>query len=272
MLSDVRVALAHAFPDSFAVIVISMADDEDHAARAASFGGVAEVYQRTRPDYPTAAVRWLIGERPVEVVDVGAGTGKLTRVMLAEGHVVTVVEPSEGMLAQLRAASPGVRALHGSGEALPLPDASADAVTYAQAWHWVDPERGSAEAARVLRPGGVLGLVWNLRRTDDALGAGLADLIGNEDAHAAYAPWGDDDLQLGPDFGPIDRATFDHTQTLDRDDLVGLVTSRSYVTLMVPAARADLLARVARVHDALAVDGVVTLRYETTAYRARTSR
>jgi SAM-dependent methyltransferase len=245
-----------------------MADNE-HAARAASFGGVADVYQQTRPDYPVSAVRWLVGERPVSVVDVGAGTGKLTRVLLAEGHHVTAVEPSAPMLAQLRAASPDVRALLGGGEALPLPDDVADAVTYAQAWHWVDHDRASAEAARVLRPGGVLGLVWNLRRTDDPLGLGLSELIGDEDAHTAYVPWDSEDLRLGPEFGPVERATFDHAQTLDRDDLVGLVRSRSYVTRLTPDARAELLLRVAALHDTLARDDVVTLRYETAAYRAR---
>ena len=116
-------------------------------------------------------------QSPLHVADVGAGTGKLSRVLLAAGHEVTAVEPSAEMLAELVAAVPGVRGLLGRGEALPLPDASVDAVTYAQAWHWVEPEVGCAEAARVLRPGGVLGLVWNFRRTDNPLGAGLAELI-----------------------------------------------------------------------------------------------
>jgi SAM-dependent methyltransferase len=246
-----------------------MAEDDDHAARAASFGGVAAVYEQTRPDYPVAAVRWMIGGHPLAVVDVGAGTGKFTRVLLAEGHHVTAVEPSAEMLGQLRMALPDVLALLGGGEALAVPDDSADAVTYAQAWHWVDPVRASAEAARVLRTGGVLGLIWNLRRTDDPVGGGLAQLIGSEDAHTAFVPRTNADLELGPDFGPVERAAFDHAQTLTRDGLVGLVKSRSYVVLMDPQERAALLERVGLLHDRLAVDDLVTLRYDTTAYRAR---
>jgi SAM-dependent methyltransferase len=248
-----------------------MTDPDDHAARAASFGGVAEVYEQTRPDYPVATVRWLLGERPlVDVVDVGAGTGKLTRILAAENHRVTAVEPSAEMLAQLRAALPDVPAFLGGGEDLPLPDASVDAVTYAQAWHWVDPPRASLEAARVLRTGGVLGLVWNLRRTDDPVGAGLAELIGSEDAHTSFVPRTNADLELGEAFAPVEQATFEHAQALGREALVGLVESRSYVALMPDAERAELLRRVGELHDTLAVDGVVTLRYNTTAYRART--
>jgi SAM-dependent methyltransferase len=160
----------------------------------------------------------------------------------------------------------------GGGEELPLPSDSADAVTYAQAWHWVDPVRGSAEAARVLRPGGVLGLIWNLRRTDDPVGGGLAQLIGSEDAHTAFVPQSNEDLELGPAFEPVERATFPHEQSLSREGLVGLVSSRSYVVLMEPEVRAELLDKVRALHDSLAVDGLVTVPYNTTAYRARTLR
>jgi SAM-dependent methyltransferase len=244
-------------------------DEADHASRAASFGDVAEVYDATRPDYPVAAIRWMVGPSPATVADVGAGTGKLTRVLIAAGYHVVAVEPSEPMLDRLRAVSPHVTALLGTGESLPLDDASADAVTYGQAWHWVDPGRASTEAARVLRPGGVLGLVWNLRRTDDPVGAALAELIGGEDIFTSYAPVDVDGLALGPEFGPADRITFQHEQTLRRDGLLGLVQSRSYIVLLPEDVRAPLLEQVGAMHDELAVDGSVTVRYETTCYRAR---
>lgn len=130
---------------------------------AASFDGVAETYDAARPSYPRASVDWLVPREARDVVDVGAGTGKFTALLPRPGREVVAVEPSEAMLAVLRAALPGVRTVAGSGERMPLPDDSADAVTFAQAWHWVDVDAASAEAARVLRPGGTLGLVWNLR-------------------------------------------------------------------------------------------------------------
>ena len=243
-------------------------DESEHASRAASFGGVAEVYDATRPDYPLEAVRWMVGLPPATVVDAGAGTGKLTRVLVAAGYDVIAVEPSEAMLDRLRSASPGVTAVQGSGEALLLSDASADAVTYGQAWHWVDPALASAEAARVLRPGGALGLVWNLRRTDDPVGTALAELLGDDDT-TSPAPWDIAGLNVGGEFGRPKRATFPHAQTLTRDGLLGLVRSRSYVIVMPEDVRAPLLARVGALHDDLAVDGTVTVTYETTAYRAR---
>ena len=130
------------------------AEREDRLERAASFGGVADAYERARPGYPDDAVRWLAGEEPCDVVDLGAGTGKLTRSLVALGHRVTAVEPLEEMLEQLRHAVPAATALRGSAEAIPLPDGSADVVTCAQAFHWFDHEVALPEMARVLRPGG----------------------------------------------------------------------------------------------------------------------
>src|SRR5690606_19767892 len=130
-----------------------------------SFGVVADTYDAGRPSYPAEAVAWLTARTPpiVDAVDVGAGTGKLTRGLAELGLAVTAVDPDAAMLAALRDRTPGVRTLTGTGAALPLGDATADLITYGQAWHWVDPDVASAEAARVLRPGGVLGLIWNIR-------------------------------------------------------------------------------------------------------------
>jgi ubiquinone/menaquinone biosynthesis C-methylase UbiE len=135
----------------------------DRTRRARSFGSVAEVYERARPIYPDDAVRWLAGTGPHDVVDLGAGTGKLTRSLVALGHRVTAVEPSVEMLEQLRSAVPDAVAVEGSAESIPLAEASADVVTAAQAFHWFDQLVALREIARVLRPGGRIALVWNAR-------------------------------------------------------------------------------------------------------------
>src|SRR5438876_726690 len=130
---------------------------------ATSFGAVADAYERARPEYPAGAVLWLVGDTPVDVVDLGAGTGKLTRGLVALGHRVTAVEPLPEMLAQLRAAVPDATPLSGGAEAIPLADASADVVVCAQAFHWFDQPVALREIARVLRPGGSIALAWNVR-------------------------------------------------------------------------------------------------------------
>src|SRR4051794_33203052 len=122
------------------------------SGRATSFGRVADVYDRARPEYPIEAVEWMLDGAGAEVLDVGAGTGKLSRAVLATGRSVVAVDPDPDMPAELTAREPGVRTMVGSAESLPLPDASADAVVFGQAWHWVDPPAASREIGRVLRP------------------------------------------------------------------------------------------------------------------------
>ena len=129
---------------------------DERRGRAASFGEVADAYERARPGYPEDAVRWLVGEEPCDVVDLGAGTGKLTRSLVALGHRVTAVEPLPEMIAHLLAAAPGVTAVQGGAEAIPLAAESADVVVAAQAFHWFDHGPALREIARVLRPGGGL--------------------------------------------------------------------------------------------------------------------
>ena len=118
-----------------------MALDERHRVHANSFGAVADVYERGRPQYPAEAIDWLVPPHATRVADVGAGTGKLTRQLHERGLDVVAVEPSAGMRGQLRRAVSGVPVLGGTGERIPLADHSVDAVLVAQAWHWVDPER-----------------------------------------------------------------------------------------------------------------------------------
>ena len=168
-------------------------------ARARSFGTVAEEYERSRPEYPPDAVDWLVGREPLRVVDVGAGTGKLTRQLVALRHDVTAVEPSEPMLAQLRAAVPGARTIHAGAEEIPLADESADVVVAGQAFHWFDPDRALPEIARVLAPDGRLGLVWNMRDESVPWIARLWDLIGDEpEATGDFDPASAALVQSGP--------------------------------------------------------------------------
>src|SRR5690349_24650014 len=131
--------------------------------RGRRFGTAAAEYERGRPGYPDTAVAWLLEGVGGEVADVGAGTGKLTEGVLTAGRTAIAIDPDAGMLERLHGRLPQVRTEVGTAEHLPLPDASVDAVVLGQAWHWVDPVAASAEAARVLRPGGRLGLIWNIR-------------------------------------------------------------------------------------------------------------
>jgi SAM-dependent methyltransferase len=135
--------------------------------RALSFGAQAELYDRVRPAYPPQVLSLLGADLPAgqvgtkRIADVGAGTGKLTALLVDAGWDVDAVEPDPGMRTVLAARLPGVRVHAGQGEQLPFPDASVDAVVYGQAWHRVDAVAGAHEAARVLRPGGMLAMLWN---------------------------------------------------------------------------------------------------------------
>ncbi len=132
--------------------------------RGRSFGPAAERYDRIRPSYPVEALRWILGDQPSRVVDLGAGTGILTRQLVALGHEVIPVEPDPAMRALIPAE---LAPRDGTAEAIPLPDASVDAVVAGQAYHWFDQDKAHPEIARVLRPGGVFGPLWNER--DDSV-------------------------------------------------------------------------------------------------------
>ncbi len=168
-------------------------------------------YERGRPGYPEEAVRWLAGDEPRDVVDLGAGTGKLSRALVALGHRVMAVEPLPQMLEQLADNAPGAFGVLGSAEVIPLPDAFADVVTSAQSFHWFDHELALPEIARVLRPEGRLALVWNVRDDDDPFMARLSEVIGNERLAdgAGYGPLEESDL-----FGRVESAVFHHEQVV----------------------------------------------------------
>ena len=249
-------------------IVSGAADGEPAwADRRLSFGGTADVYDRYRPGYPAAAVRWLVGRpAPSRVLDLGAGTGRLARALADLGHDVLAVEPDEGMRAVAREALPG-RTAAGTAEDIPAADGSFDAVVAGQAFHWFDPARALPEIARVLRADGHLGVIWNVREETSPWATRLGALVGGEDRRVAegrgHAPG------LGPWFAPARSLVVEHEQELDADRLVGLAASWSYVALRPD--RDEVLARVRAIAEAeLARRGEPTfaLRYQCRAFRA----
>lgn len=228
-----------------------------------AFSDVAGAYERARPGYPEGAVRWLAGDEPRDVVDLGAGTGKLTRSLVALGHRVTAIEPLDAMRAELETALPSVRALAGGAEAIPLPDASADVVTGAQAFHWFDHTVAIPEIARVLRVRRRLALVWNSRDDRDPWVARLSELIGNEVVGPDdVAPIAESGL-----FGPLETAEFTFEQPLDRERLLDLVLSRSYCAKLPQPERAPILEAVGRLYDETAGPNGVRLCYVTKCFR-----
>ncbi|TWX37060.1 class I SAM-dependent methyltransferase [Frigoribacterium sp. ACAM 257] len=212
---------------------------------ASSFGQAADVYERGRPSYPAEAVEWLLPLGARHVVDLGAGTGKLTRVLLPRVEQVTAVEPSEGMRATLERAVPDAASLAGSAESMPLDDSSVDAVFVAQAWHWVDPRAAVPEVARVLRPGGTLALLWNIR---DETVPWLAEL--SQVMHSpAERDMSSDAPAVGEPFAPIERRDFPWVHELGRDELLAMIASRSYVITLSEDDRAQVLRDVGQLLD-----------------------
>jgi ubiquinone/menaquinone biosynthesis C-methylase UbiE len=241
----------------------------DETPRAAIFGEVAEVYERTRPGYPVDAVRWLTGDTPTRVLELGAGTGKLTATLLAEHHRVTPTDPSWRMLQRLRKQFKGRGVIQSRAEQIPVHAGAVDVVIAGQAFHWFDHERALPEIARVLRPGGTLALVWNLRDESVPWVRRLGKLIGSE------RPGDDPDkdaveiLERSGLFEAIETRTFRHWQEVGRDSLIGLVESRSYVAEMAERERAALLRQVGELYDEYGRghDGM-QLPYLTECYRA----
>lgn len=239
---------------------------EEHAIQAASFGLAASAYERGRPGYPEAALGWLLPAGAQDIVDLGAGTGKLTRQLVNRGLRVVAVEPSDGMRAELAHVLPNVPALSGAAEQIPLPDGSADAVLVAQAWHWADPELALPEVFRVLRPGGRLGLLWNERDESTDWVATLGQLMRS----LADDPT-DMRVDLGQLFGPCERLIVPWRHRISPDGLRDLVASRSYVITAPPAERSRVLREVDVLlteHSDLAGRDQFELPYRTTCFRA----
>lgn len=238
---------------------------------ALSFGAAAADYDRYRPRYPEAALRWAVDglAAPVRTVDLAAGTGIVTAGLLALGHEVTAVEPDPGMRAQFAAVLPGTPALAGGAESIPLPDGYADAVLVGQAYHWFDRERAHPEIARVLRPGGTFAPIWNVRDEQVPWVAELTRIahLGDNagDVTEKYA-------DFGPRFDPVKLGEFGHTTTLTPDEVLGMLHTRSY-WLTASAADRERIDRELRnlfaTHPDLAGRETVELPYRTLVFRSR---
>jgi ubiquinone/menaquinone biosynthesis C-methylase UbiE len=232
---------------------------------AHSFGGVAEAYERGRPTYPPEAVRWMLGERPQIVLELGAGTGKLTRVMADLGHDVHATDPDEAMLQVLEREVPGVRTAQASAEDIPMSDASVDVVIAGQAFHWFDLDTALPEIARVLRPGGRVCLVWNTRNEKIPWVRRLGGIIGTQEQLRDPAQA----LIFSELFGFVENRDFSHWQTIDRKSIQDLVLSRSNVAVLDDKARAAKLAEVVSFYDEYGrgMDGM-QLPYDAHCYKA----
>lgn len=236
--------------------------------RARGFGPIAELYERMRPGYPVEAVSWLLPDAARDVLDCGVGTGKLTDAVVATGRSVVAADPDAGMLAVLTAKHPEVPTVVATAEALPFPDASFDAVVFGQSWHWVDPVRGSAEVARVLRPGGALGLFWNLRDAREPWVAELGDVTGHRSA---------DELMMAAG-GPVvtaplvldDVRRFDWTASLEVQDLIDLIATHGFALEASEVRRRRMLDDVRALGERVAgPDGRLALPYRLYAFRYR---
>lgn len=240
--------------------------------RARSFGAHADAYERARPGYPLEAARWLAPGAPRLVVELGAGTGKLTRALAALEVEVLAVEPDERMLAVLRAQDlAGVRTAVGAAEAIPLEDGEAEAVVAGSSFHWFDLVRVLAEAHRVLGAGGTLAFAWNRKDDDsDPAFAAVSAAVRGDPAERwlGNRPWPELVVASGL-FGEVEHATFRHMLELPRAALADFLLSYSRVAALPAEERAALTAYADEQLTTLADGDLLRLPFVVDAYRAR---
>jgi SAM-dependent methyltransferase len=208
--------------------------------RARSFDGAAALYAAARPDYPTAALPWLLPADARRVLDLGAGTGKLTRQLIDRGLEVVAVEPSPQMGVELAACVPEAELREGGAEQIPLPDGDVDAVLAGQAFHWFDRDRALPEIARVLRSGGWLGI---LRHIDDDR-VPWVDALAAVTGNTARASRQEPDVIETDLFGDIETAEFPHGQLVDGESLRRLIQTHSFYLVQDPAGQAEVVRRI----------------------------
>jgi SAM-dependent methyltransferase len=234
----------------------------------------AELYERVRPTYPQSAIAFIVEELGIDessdLLDLAAGTGKLTRALLHTGARVTAIEPLDGMRSVLARELPEVTAMAGSAEEIPLEDGSVDAVFVGQAFHWFDPETAPREIARVLRPHGGLVPIWNTREEREGWIGEIREVI---ERYKRDAPQHEDDeWRKGVDdsglFDPIQLRNFEQVQEVSRPEAVEVFASRSYVAALPDDERNRALEEIAAI---VPDEETITIPYTTEVYWTRRS-
>jgi SAM-dependent methyltransferase len=268
----------------------------EKAARAGSFGAVASHYERYRPGPPVAAVNWILPSHVGRVVDLGAGTGAMTRLLIDRADEVVAVEPDDRMRSVLADEVPGIRAVAGRGESMPLPDSCADAMLASSSWHWMDPLPALHEVGRVLVPGGVLGALWSgpdpegpflvqaqallAGRSQAGAGTEALDEEGDPGTNEfASLIMGDArrpaltlEIPPGVPFDPPEHEVFTWDVALNADDLIGLLGTFSWIITMPEETRDHVIAEARRLlRELLGVEGDVTVdvAFRSDAWRSR---
>jgi ubiquinone/menaquinone biosynthesis C-methylase UbiE len=246
--------------------------DEDRRLLAGSFESAADIYARVRPEYAPAAIEWTIPKEARSVLDLAAGTGKLTAGLVGRGLDLVAIDPSAAMLAQLTTRFPGVDARVGSAEAIDLPSASVDLITVGSALHWFDRPAADFEMARVLRPGGVVAVFANSRDRDIAWVRAFDEIMRDVPDEVTRLRHDQSIPRLDASvFGPFETRAFANPRVIDAEQLVDLAASRSYVITMAEPHRRRLLGRVRELtltHPELAGQEVFELPYRTVVWRA----
>jgi SAM-dependent methyltransferase len=222
-----------------------------HEVAEEGFGREAETYERVRPSYPADAVAWLVDGLELGpgrvVLDLAAGTGKFTRLLVPVGAMVVAAEPVDAMRRRFLAAVPGVPVMGAVAEALPVASRALDAITVAQAFHWFDADRAFDEFARVLRPGGRVGLIWNARdRSSDWVNDvwSIMDRVEKRAPWRDHEHWRDSALGARSAFGPLHAETFRHEQSISPEGVVDRIASVSHVAVLPSAEREGVLGEV----------------------------
>jgi SAM-dependent methyltransferase len=209
-----------------------------------SFELVADLYERARPGYPAEAVAWVADRLELRkgrnVLDLGAGTGKLTRDLVETGADVIAIEPGDAMREQLEQSVVGATVLRGGAEAIPLPDASVDAITIGQAFHWFRHAEAVPELHRVLRPHGGVALLWNSREGEAPIQKEISELIAPWVKPDRQVPDSSKKLRLGGLFGPVEECEFGFVDELDEDALAERIASISFIAAAPEAARREV--------------------------------
>jgi SAM-dependent methyltransferase len=249
-----------------------------HEVAAAGFNDPGD-YEAARPSYPPDAVAWLVERLGIRagsrVCDLAAGTGKLTRLLAPTGAELLAVEPVPGMRATFREILPDVPVIAGAAEALPLRAGALHALVAAQAWHWFDHERASAEARRVLHAGGGLGLVWNARDRSEPWVNAVWNIMDRVEKHAPWRDhenWRDSAFRAMPGFGELERAEFRHVQSSTPEGVVRRIASVSHVAVLPAGERAAVLDEVRAMlatHRDVAGEEVVQIPYRADCLAVR---